>query len=202
MSPSCNHPMHSSNGDIRPFPRVELLHCAVPRNPLFDRNSQPRGSERILCVPVFIMSPGMRTARDATALLDGRAPECRWTAHCEWRLDWKLQDFGGRSAPDTPMMTELWFKSILAPTRIRNWAGERLGYVPPRQGRKLSKVQLPVKPNLHSLSIKFGASRVGSRWTGVHKPCSGTLRFHKSSGGNTDLNTRTPPAGCDPSAPS
>ncbi len=30
---------------------------------------------------------------------------------------------------------------------------------------------------------------------GLCKPCSGTLRLHKTSGGNTDLNIRTPLAG-------
>jgi hypothetical protein len=55
-------------------------------------------------------------------------------------------------------MTELWFESILAPTRTQDWAGERLGYVP------LTVVKNTTKSIL--LSIKFGHSKVGSIWKG------------------------------------
>jgi hypothetical protein len=32
-----------------------------------------------------------------------------------------------RSAPDTPVMTELWFECIFPSTRTRNWSGQRRG---------------------------------------------------------------------------
>lgn len=50
-----------------------------------------------------------------------------------------------RSVPDTPVMTELWFESILAPTRTRNWAGERLGYVSLAGGEGYHHINPPGK---------------------------------------------------------
>ena len=57
--------------------------------------------------------------------------------------------------PDTPLTINVWFESILAPTRTRNWAGKRLGYVPLAIVNNITKSILP--------SSKFGASGVGSR---------------------------------------
>jgi hypothetical protein len=87
-------------------------------------------------------------------------------------------------------MTELWFESILAPTRTRNWDGERRGRVSLAEAEGYHYI----KPSGKQIQGFQGWHKM----EGFRKPYSGTLRFHKTSGSST-LNLRAPSAGYDDS---
>jgi len=97
----------------------------------------------------------------------------------------RLQGSHKRSVPDTPVMTELWFESILAPTQTRNWAGEHRACVSLANYDNYPQVNPPVQ--------QIKGFHGWLKMDGVRKPCWATLRFHESNSvisGNPDLNTR------------
>lgn len=91
---------------------------------------------------------------------------------------------------DTALPTNVWFDSILAPTRTQNWAGTRLGYVPLAEDENYHYIN----PSVQQIRALQGWLHQLVKKEGFRKPCLETLRFHEATGGNTDLNTRTPSA--------
>ena len=81
----------------------------------------------------------------------------------------RRQDFRKRSVADTPVMTELWFEPILAPTRTRNWANDRLDYVTLTEHGDYHHVNPSGK--------QIQGFRSWLKKEGFRKPCSGRYSF-------------------------